>query len=104
MGTNNKDNKSNLDYQFNRIIGETLKEHRIKKGFSLEGVCKKMKYRTTRQTINKAERNLSRVKLPMFLSICSALGEKPSDVLEEISLKYLKYVELNKDNYNNNLQ
>lgn len=98
MGTNNKDNKSNLDYQFNRIIGETLKERRLKKGYSLEDVCRKMKYRTTRQTINKVERNLSRVKLQMFLSICEALGENPAEVWEVISLKYLKYVELNKDN------
>lgn len=86
-----------LDKEFNRIVGEVLKNKRERKGYSLQELCNKMKIKVSRQTLNKYENNLSNVRNKTFISICEALGEYPPDVFEEISLKYMRWVEQHKE-------
>lgn len=86
-----------LDKEFNRIVGEVLKTKRERKGYSLQELSNKMKKKVSRQTLNKYENNLSNVRNGVFVSICEALGEYPPDVFEEISLKYMRYVDQVKD-------
>ena len=57
-----------------------------------------MNKKVSRQTLNKYENNLSNVRNGVFVSICEALGEYPPDVFEEISLKYMRFVDQVKDN------
>lgn len=86
-----------LDKEFNRIVGEVLKNKRERKGYSLQELSNKMKKKVSRQTLNKYENNLSNVRNGTFISICEALGEHPPDVFEEISLKYMRYVDTHKE-------
>jgi transcriptional regulator with XRE-family HTH domain len=85
-----------LDKEFNRIVGEVLKNKRERKGYSLQELSNKMTKKVSRQTLNKYENNLSNVRNGTFISICEALGEYPPDVFEEISLKYMRYVDSHK--------
>lgn len=82
-----------LDKEFNRIVGEVLKLKRERKGYSLQELANKIKNKVSRQTLNKYENNLSNIRNGTFIAICEALGENPGDVFEEISLKYMRYVD-----------
>lgn len=86
-----------LDKEFNRIVGEVLKNKRERKGFSLQELSNKINKKVSRQTLSKYETNLSNVRHGTFIAICQALGESPADVFEEISLKYMRYVDSHKD-------
>lgn len=86
-----------LDKEFNKIVGEVLKNKRERKGYSLQELCNKMKRKVSRQTLSKYENNSSNVRHGVFISICEALGENPADVFEEISLKYMRYVDSHKN-------
>lgn len=77
-----------LDYEFNRIAGEVLRQKREKANLTLDQLGKRV--RTTRQNIYKYEYNLSRLKVDMFISMCYALGEEPNEVFNEIKEKFDK--------------
>lgn len=86
-----------LDKEFNRIVGEVLKNKRERKGYSLQELSDRMNKKVSRQTLNKYENNLSNIRNGMFIAYCEALGEYPPDVFEEISLKYMRYVDNTKN-------
>jgi len=86
-----------LDKEFNRIVGEVLKNKRERKGYSLQELSNKIGKKVSRQTLSKYENNTSNVRNGTFIAICEALGEYPPDVFEEISLKYMRFVENNKN-------
>jgi len=87
------DKEGLLDKEFNRIVGEVLKAKREKRGYSLQDLSNKINNKVSRQTLNKYENNLSNIRNGVFASICEALGEKPEEVFEEISLKYMRLVD-----------
>ena len=86
-----------LDKVFNKIVGEVLKNKRERKGYSLQELSNKIGNKVSRQTLNKYETNNSNIRNGTFIAICKALGEHPSDVFEEISLKYMRYVDMHKE-------
>ncbi len=86
-----------LDKEFNRIVGDVLKTKRERKGYSLQELSNKIGNKVSRQTLSKYENNTSNVRHGTFIAICEALGEYPPDVFEEISLKYMRFVENNKN-------
>ena len=90
-----------LDKEFNRVVGEVLKSKRERKGYSLQELSNRIGNKVSRQTLNKYENNLSNVRHGTFIAICEALGEYPPDVFEEISLKYMRYVDTHKNDIMN---
>ena len=86
-------NNDLLDREFNRIVGEVLKTKRERKGYSLQELSNKINNKVSRQTLNKYENNSSNIRNGTFMAICEALGERPQDVFEEISLKYMRFVD-----------
>ena len=86
-----------LDKEFNKIVGEVLKAKRERKGYSLQELSNKMRNKVSRQTLSKYENNTSTIRNGIFISICEALGEYPPDIFEEISLKYMRYVDNHKE-------
>ena len=86
-----------IDKEFNRIVGDVLKSKRERKGYSLQELSNKIGKKVSRQTLSKYENNTSNVRNGIFIAICEALGEYPPDVFEEISLKYMRFVENNKN-------
>lgn len=92
------DEQELLDKEFNRIVGEVLKSLRERKGYSLQQLSTKLKKPISRQTLNKYENNLSNIRNGTFIDVCTALGEEPQVVYEEISLKFMRWVDKVKDN------
>ena len=77
------DKTLDLDFKFNKIAGEVIREKRIKANMSLNDVASRT--RTTRQNIHKYEISESRLKVDMFISICYAIHCNPQDVFDEIN-------------------
>lgn len=84
-----KANEDNLDYSFNEITGEILREKREKNNYSLKQLADKTGI--TRQALFRYETNQSRIKYDTFKLLCLALNEEPSKVFEEIQFKFSKY-------------
>lgn len=74
----------NLDNEFTKIVGETLKDIRLKKNMSLEDVCKKTTSNLQRQRLSDYETNKYKMTNMTFQTICFALGESPEDVYDLI--------------------
>ena len=56
------------------------------------------KLKTTKQAIFRYEKAEVSMKNSIFQKYCYAIGENPVDVYDEISLRYMRYVDKNKNN------
>lgn len=84
-----------INYEFDLVLGGVLKEKRIDKGYSLQDVANKLK--TTKQAIFRYERAEVSMKNTTFQKFCYAIDEDPTKIYEEVSLKYMRYVDRHKD-------
>lgn len=84
-----------INYEFDLVLGQTLKNKRLSKEITLQEVANKLK--TTKQAIFRYEKAEVSMKNSTFQKYCYAIDEKPSDVYEEISLKYMRYVDSHKE-------
>ena len=84
-----------INYEFDMVLGDTLKQKRINKGYSLFDIAKKLKI--TRQAVFRYEKAEISIKKLTFKKYCLALGEDPVSVYEEVSLKYMRYVDSHKN-------
>lgn len=84
-----------INYEFDYVLGQVLKDKRTKKGMSLQSVAEKLN--TTKQAIFRYEKADVSMKNSTFQDYCYAIGEDPADVYEEVSLKYMRYVDVNKN-------
>lgn len=84
-----------INYEFDYVVGQTLREKRIRKDISLQYVADKLK--TTKQAIFRYEKAEVSMKNSIFQKYCYAIGENPVDVYDEISLKYMRYVDTHKE-------
>lgn len=84
-----------INYEFDMVLGDILKQKRISKGYSLSDIAKKMKI--TRQAVFRYEKAEVSMKNSTFKKYCLALGEDPVSVYEEVSLKYMRYVDSHKN-------
>lgn len=83
-----------IDSQLNEILGRTLRIEREKQGLSLEDLSKKLGGKIKRQNLAYYETARSRLKLSKFIMICNALGLNPSELFDDINLKYFKNARL----------
>ena len=77
------------------MLGQTLKAKRENKSITLQQVADKLG--TTKQAIFRYERADVSMKNSTFQKYCYAIGENPVDVYEEVSLKYMRYVDTHKN-------
>lgn len=84
-----------INYEFDLVLGQVLKEKRTKKELSLQYVADKLK--TTKQAIFRYEKAEVSMKNTTFQKYCNAIGEDPVSIYEEVSLKYMRYVDTHKD-------
>lgn len=84
-----------INYEFDLVLGSVLKEKRIDKGYSLQDVANKLK--TTKQAIFRYERAEVSMKNSTFQKYCYAIDEEPTKIYEEVSLKYMRYVDKYKE-------
>jgi transcriptional regulator with XRE-family HTH domain len=85
-----------INYEFDYVLGQVLKEKRKSKGYSLQNVADKLK--TTKQAIFRYEKAEVSMKNSTFKKYCYAIDEDPVAIYDEISLKYMRYVDTHKDN------
>ena len=84
-----------INYEFDLVLGQTLKSKRISKEITLQEVANKLK--TTKQAIFRYEKAEVSMKNSTFQKYCYAIDEEPTDVYEEVSLKYMRYVDSHKE-------
>lgn len=94
MGKNG-DGKAILDYDFNMVAGKVLKEKRIARGLSLDGLSDKIQNLVSKQAISRYENGEARIKNNVFVAICYALDCEPVDIYTEISKRYFDFLEKN---------
>jgi len=83
-----------INYEFDYVVGQTLKEKRTRKDIPLQQVADKLG--TTKQAIFRYEKAEVSMKNSIFQKYCYAIGENPVDVYDEISLRYMRYVDSHK--------
>ena len=83
-----------INYEFDYVLGSVLKQKRNSKKLSLQQVADKLK--TTKQAIFRYENADVSMKNSTFQKYCYAIGENPVDIYEEVSLKYMRYVDTHK--------
>lgn len=84
-----------LDYEFNKIAGNVLKEKRISKNISLDLLSNKINNLVSKQAISRYENGQARIKNNVFLKICYALNCEPADIFTEIHKKYIEHIDNN---------
>lgn len=84
-----------INYEFDYVLGKVLKQKRIAKKITMQNVADKLK--TTKQAIFRYENADVSMKNSVFQAYCNAIGENPVDIFEEISLKYMRYVDTHKN-------
>lgn len=84
-----------INYEFDYVLGQVLRERRMSKDYSMQYVADKLG--TTKQAIFRYEKADVSMKNSTFQKYCQAIGENPVAIYEEVSLKYMRYVDLNKD-------
>lgn len=83
-----------IDAELNKIVGLVLKKHREELGLSLEELSNRMNNKIIRQNLHNYENAKTRLKISRFIMICEALHLDPSEVFDEINMKYLKNAKL----------
>lgn len=84
-----------INYEFDFVLGQVLKQKRTNKEISMQKVADILK--TTKQAIFRYEKADVSMKNSTFQAYCKAIGENPVEVYEEVSLKYMRYVDSHKD-------
>lgn len=84
-----------INYEFDLVLGQTLRAKRQSKQITMQEVATKLK--TTKQAIFRYEKADVSMKNSTFQKYCYAINEDPSNVYEEISLKYMRYVDSHKE-------
>ena len=85
-----------ISYEFDYVVGKTLKDKRTRKDISLQQVADKLG--TTKQAIFRYEKAEVSMKKTTFKKYCYAIYEDPVNIYDEISLRYMRYVDKNKNN------
>ena len=79
-----------VDTDFNKVIGDVLKEKRIAKGWSLLELSKRMKNRVSRQTLFHYENGETKIRRNIFIEICKVYDIHPDSLIDEITIKYMR--------------
>jgi transcriptional regulator with XRE-family HTH domain len=79
-----------VDTDFNKVIGDVLKEKRINKGWSLLELSKRMKNKVSRQTLFHYENGETKIRRNIFIEICKVYNIDPDSLIDEITIKYMR--------------
>ena len=79
-----------VDTDFNKVIGDVLKEKRIAEGWSLLELSKRMKNKVSRQTLFHYENGETKIRRNIFIEICKVYNINPDSLIDEITIKYMR--------------
>ena len=83
-----------INYMFDYVLGQTLRERRKEKNITLQQVADSLG--TTKQAIFRYENAEVSMKNSTFQNYCKSIGCDPVAIFEETSLKYMRYVDAHK--------
>lgn len=79
-----------VDTDFNKVIGDVLKEKRVAKGWSLLELSRKMHNKVSRQTLFHYENGETKIRRNIFIEICKVYNIDPDSLIDEITIKYMR--------------
>lgn len=79
-----------VDTEFNKVIGQTLKEKRIERGWSLLELSRKLNNKVSRQTLFHYENGETKIRRNIFIDLCKVYVISPDALLDEIIIKYMR--------------
>lgn len=79
-----------VDTDFNKVIGDVLKEKRVAKGWSLLELSRKMNNKVSRQTLFHYENGETKIRRNIFIEICKVHNIDPDSLIDEITIKYMR--------------
>ena len=79
-----------VDTDFNKVIGDVLKEKRLSKGWSLLELSKRLNNKISRQTLFHYENGETKIRRNIFIDLCKVYNIEPDNLLDEITIKYMR--------------
>lgn len=79
-----------VDTEFNRVIGQILKEKRTEKGWSLLELSKRLNNKVSRQTLFHYENGDTKIRRNLFIDLCKVYAISPDTLLDEILIRYMR--------------
>lgn len=79
-----------VDTDFNKVIGEVLKEKRLEKNWSLLEMSRKLNNKISRQTLFHYENGDTKIRRNIFVDICKIFCIDPDTLIDEITIKYMR--------------
>jgi transcriptional regulator with XRE-family HTH domain len=79
-----------VDTDFNKVIGDVLKEKRLEKNWSLLELSRKMDNKISRQTLFHYENGDTKIRRNIFIEICKVYNISPDNLLDEILIRYMR--------------
>lgn len=79
-----------VDTEFNKVIGDVLKEKRTFKGWSLLELSNRMNNKVSRQTLFHYENGDTKIRRNIFMDICKVYNIEPDTLIDEIVIRYMK--------------
>lgn len=79
-----------VDTDFNKVIGEVLKNKRIEKGWSLLELSRKLQNKVSRQTLFHYENGETKIRRNIFIELCKVYNIEPDTLLDEITIAYMR--------------
>lgn len=79
-----------VDTEFNKVIGQILKEKRTEKGWSLLELSKKLNSKVSRQTLFHYENGDTKIRRNLFIDLCKIYAISPDALLDEILIRYMR--------------
>lgn len=79
-----------VDTEFNKVIGQILKEKRTERGWSLLELSKKLNGKVSRQTLFHYENGETKIRRNLFIDLCIVYAISPDALLDEILIRYMR--------------
>lgn len=79
-----------VDTDFNKVIGEVLKEKRLERNWSLLEMSRKLNNKISRQTLFHYENGDTKIRRNIFVDICKLYCIDPDTLIDEITIRYMR--------------
>ena len=79
-----------VDTDFNRVIGDVLKEKRLEKNWSLLELSRKLNNKVSRQTLFHYENGGTKIRRNIFIELCRVYNHDPDNLIDEITIRYMR--------------
>ena len=79
-----------VDTDFNRVIGDVLKEKRLEKEWSLLELSRKLNNKVSRQTLFHYENGETKIRRNIFIELCRVYNLDPDNLIDEITIRYMR--------------